>query len=217
MTMRKQNVIKRGSDYARKRNYSAEYVVTREAIVTLILYGPHQQNLVRICMNWYAYIKTLICKTYSFGSAIIVFCHIFNPSDASEVCVKITTGTKTHNDGTLKVEIDGFVAADASHEKGGVAMDSCFCHIKTVEISNPSSNGWSGRISIKDNGNPTSITCIGCSKSLSLPCGNIAVEGNWDSKMAHTQCVGGNTCSLSWQIRGILATVKHIPTHVLEY
>ena len=170
--------------------------------------------------TWYVFVYSsmpiLICITYHFGFAMIIFCHTFNPSDASEVCVKITTGTNTHNDGTLKIAIDGVITADASYEKGAVVMDSCFCKLKTIEISNPSSNGWSGRISIKDDGNPTSITCVGCSKSSSLPCGNIAVEGNWDSKMAHTQCVGGNTCSLAWKIKGILSTVKYIPTHVLE-
>ena len=170
---------------------------------------------------WYAcaYIGMLVSKllgiTYTFGSAIIVFCHTLNPSDALEVCVKITTGTNAHNDGILKVEIDGVVTADASYEKGAVVMDSCFCNLNTIEISNPSSNGWSGRISIKDDGNPTSVTCVGCSKSSSLPCGDIAVEGNGDSKMAHTQCVGGNTCSLAWEIKGILSTVKYIPIHVL--
>ena len=69
---------------------------------------------------------------------------------------------------------------------------------------------------LHSDGNPTSITCVGCRKSSSLPCGNIAVEGNWDSKMAHTQCVGGNTCSLAWEIKGISSTVKHIPTHCFE-
>ena len=103
----------------------------------------------------------------------------------------------------MKVEIDGVVTADATYGKGAVVMNSCFCKLKTIEISNPSFDGWSGRISIKDDGNPTSITCVGCSKSASLPCGDIAVEGKWESKMAHTQCVGGNTCSLAWEIIGI--------------
>ena len=169
--------------------------------------------------TWYVFVHISMpiskLKTYHFGFAIIVFCHTFNRSDASEVCVKITTGTNPHNDGTLKVEIDGVITADASYEKGAVVMDACFCKLKTIEISNPSSNGWSGRISIEVDGKPTSITCAGCSKSSSLPCGDIAVEGNQDSKMAHTQCVGGNTCSLAWEIKGILSTVKYITTNVL--
>ena len=36
MTMQTQNVIKRGSDFAQKTNYSIEYVVEREAIVICI-------------------------------------------------------------------------------------------------------------------------------------------------------------------------------------
>ena len=146
-----------------------------------------------------------------------MLCTDFNLSDTSEVCVKITTGTNKHNDGTLKLTIDGVLAADDSYEKGAVVIDSCFCNLNTIEISNPSIDGWSGRILIKHDGKPTSISCVGCSGSSSLPCGDIAVDGDWDSTtMADTQCLGGNTCSLAWEIKGILSTVKYIPTHCFE-
>ena len=36
MTMQKQNVMKRGCDFARKTNYSMEYVVEREEVVICI-------------------------------------------------------------------------------------------------------------------------------------------------------------------------------------
>ena len=147
----------------------------------------------------------------------LLFSTEFNLSDASEICVKITTGTNKHNDGTLNLTIDGVLAADDSYEKGVVVIDSCFCDLNTIEISNPSNDGWSGRIIIKHDGKPTSITCVGCSGSSSLPCGDIAVDGDWDStQMADTQCLGGNTCSLAWEIKGILQVVKYISKHCFK-
>ena len=146
-----------------------------------------------------------------------MFCHEFHLSDASKVCVKITTGTNKHNDGTLKLTIDGVETAEDGYEKGAVVIDSCFCNLDTVKISNPSNDGWSGRIIIKHDGKPTSITCVGCSGSSSLPCGDIAVDGDRDSTtMADTQCLGGNTCSLAWEIKGILSSVKYIAKHCFK-
>ena len=117
------------------------------------------------------------------------------------MCIKITTGTRSKNDGTLTVNVGSKVVASGRFEKGIVVTDSCFSHMQAISLSNPSNNAWTGKISIKYDGKPTSLTCQGCTgKPLS---GYIVVDGDSNGKhQARTQCLNGNACGISWSVRG---------------
>ena len=78
--------------------------------------------------TWYVcvYIGMVIPKNYIILDLPQLFCHELNLSDTTQVCVKITTGTNKHNDGTLKLTIDGVDTAEDIYETGAVVIDSCF-------------------------------------------------------------------------------------------
>ena len=117
------------------------------------------------------------------------------------MCIKITTGTRSKNDGTLTVNVGSKVVASGHFEKGIVVTDSCFSHLQGISLSNPSNDAWTGKISIKYAGKPTSLRCQGCTgKPLS---GFIVVDGDSNGRnQALTQCLNGNTCGIIWEVRG---------------
>lgn len=124
--------------------------------------------------------------------------------DELEVCVKITTGTKTSNDGGLKVTMNDAISANGNYGKGEVVIDTCFNSfniLRTLTLSNPSTNAWAGQIVITVGRKPTLIECDGCTGAAYW--GNIVVDGNQDGKtQSATKCLDGNTCSITWSIKG---------------
>ena len=121
-------------------------------------------------------------------------------------CVTITTGKESNNDGTLTVTLNGVVTANGNYGKGSVVIETCFDGfdaLKTITLSNPSINAWTGQIKITQGKNPTSITCDGCRGSPYYR--NIVVDGNSDSiSQSPTQCFDGAACSITWSVQGIL-------------
>ena len=126
-------------------------------------------------------------------------------SDDSETCVTITTGKETYNDGTLTVTMNGLVTANGNYGHGSVVIDTCFNGhdvLRTLTISNPSSNAWTGQLEITQGKKPTSIKCNGCSGSPYYR--TIVVDGDSDSgSESPTQCFDGKICSITWSIEGI--------------
>ena len=131
--------------------------------------------------------------------------------DDSEVCVTITTGKESNNDGTLTVTMNGVVTANGNYGKGKVVIDTCFNSfgiLRNMTISNPSSNAWTGEIKITQGKMPTLIECDGCSGSVYYK--NIVVDGNSDSSsQSPTQCFNGAICSITWSIQGIFKSFKY--------
>ena len=126
--------------------------------------------------------------------------------DELATCVTITTGKESNNDGTLTVTMNGVVTANGYYGKGGVVVNTCFYSVdvlKTIKVSNPSSNAWTGTIQITQGKMQTSIDCDGCSGSPYYR--NIVVDGNSDSSgQSPTQCFNGKSCSITWSVEGIL-------------
>ena len=127
-------------------------------------------------------------------------------SDELEVCVKMTTGTKPHNDGNLKVTMNGEIIANGNYAKGELVIDNCFNSfnsLRTMTLSNPSNDAWIGRIVITEGRRPTLIECDGCTGAAYS--GEIVVDGDQTGKpYSPTRCLDGNTCSITWSIKGTL-------------
>lgn len=132
--------------------------------------------------------------------------------DDLEVCVTITTGTEGNSDGTLKVTMNDEIAANGQYGHGEVVIDTCFNSfnsLKTLTLSNPSNDAWTGKIVITEGGRPTLIECNGCIGAAYWS--NINFDGNSDSSgHSSTHCFNGDTCSITWSIRGTYLTLRHI-------
>ena len=131
---------------------------------------------------------------------ISFYCYRFSLAYPA-ICVKITTGTRGKAGGTLIVKVGSTVVAKGRHKKGAVVTDTCFSYMKSISLSNPSTNAWKGEIAITYDGKSTSLRCQGCTgKPLS---GAIVVDGNSDGKaQANTQCLNGKICEISWVVTG---------------
>ena len=102
--------------------------------------------------------------------------------------------------------MNGEIAANDHYGHGEVVIDACFNSfnsLKTMTLSNPSNDAWTGKIVITEGRRPTLIECNGCSGAAYWS--NINVDGNSDSSgHSSTNCFNGDTCSITWSIRGTL-------------
>ena len=122
-------------------------------------------------------------------------------------CIRIATGTDHLDDGTLRVTINGVVEVDGQYWRGETVINECFQSLDTIEFTNPTTNAWSGSVTITDGGKSTLIKCEDCTGSTLLSSGNIVVDGDSDSKqLADSWCLNGKTCSLTWITLGNLST-----------
>ena len=127
--------------------------------------------------------------------------------DDIEVCVKITTGKESKNDGTLMVKMNGEITARAYYDKGDTVVDTCFKRIslRDIQLGNPvlQSDAWAGHIEITRGGKVVPIKCDNCSGSQYM--GSIVVGADPDSSdlyLSPTQCFG-RFCSITWAMEGI--------------
>ena len=121
--------------------------------------------------------------------------------DTWSVCVTITTGTQEQNAGNLIVSIGSTVVGNSYYGKEEVVIDSCMADLESIRLSNPSDDAWTGNISISVSGQPTILRCAGCSGYVLSDL--IVVDGDSDERsQANTQCLDGNTCSITWEPAG---------------
>ena len=127
---------------------------------------------------------------------------LFFSSDERKICVIITTGTSYYDPGYLVVKMGNAVSYNVTYyEKGSVVIDSCVVGLTKIGLTNPYKNAWVGKISIYDAGRPTSLVCTGCKGNPYFK--SIAVDGNSNSgDLSNTRCVGGKTCTITWEIGG---------------
>lgn len=125
------------------------------------------------------------------------------PTQGSLECLMVATNTTRRSDGPLNVFVDsgsGYVLVSTpgkSYFLGEVVLDECFRTISGVQISNFSSDGWTGSIELSTDGSQTysPMACVDCTGTTNtMP---VIVEGDSNSKfMATTWCLDGATCTL---------------------
>ena len=128
---------------------------------------------------------------------------LFFSSDERKICVVITTGTSYYDPGYLVVKMGNAVSSNVTYyEDGSVVIDSCVVGLTKISLTNPKSNGWTGKISIYHAGRPTSLVCTECNGKPYFD--SITVDGNSNNRnrKSNTQCFGGKTCTITWEIRG---------------
>lgn len=121
--------------------------------------------------------------------------------DDLEVCVKITTGNESRNDGTLLVKMNGEITASAHYDKGDIVVDTCSNLLRDIQLfPGPCPNdAWAGHIEITRGGKAASLKCDNCSGAQYLE--TIVVDDDSDAAdLSPTQCFG-RSCSITWSMK----------------
>ena len=112
-----------------------------------------------------------------------------------EVCVKIMTGSGSHDGGFLKVMVNGEIKANRSFAKGSTVFDSCMSELRAISVQNPKNDAWVGTIVITKDGQAASTKCQKCGGEKNFE--RISVDGNSDSR-SQAYCLNKKTCEIDW-------------------
>ena len=123
------------------------------------------------------------------------------PVPPNSPCLRIVTGTAGNNDGTLDVYVDqgagyAVVISGETYAKGSTVVDACYATFLGVQVTNPTTNAWTGSVEVSQgSGAYSPLDCTDCTATGSTA--SIVVDGNSDgASLASTQCMNGATCTL---------------------
>ena len=119
---------------------------------------------------------------------------IFDAYSLKPNCLLITTDQGAFSEGTLEVSVDsgyGYVKVTPSETKffspNEIVVDECFASIEGVQVSNPTTNGWTGYIELSS-GNKKSYRSMIC--GYNCACDTCTSNCNCDS-----DCISQGKCS----------------------
>ena len=129
-----------------------------------------------------------------------------NDSNFADLCVTITTGGRSDNDGYLGYTINGVEQPIIKFSKNFEVFSDCFESDKglTISVKNDySRNAWAGTIEITEGSRPTLIYCKECQESKFIHNkkngNNLVVENDQNSaNMGKGHCSNGKECTITW-------------------
>ena len=159
------------------------------------------------CSTWQIIILH-ICHALTF---IVIVSFLYS----SQNCLRVTTGSAPNDDGVLNVFVDsgsGYVTVSMpgqTYGQGATVIDQCFHTIVGVQVSNQSTDGWTGVFELSTDGKATYflLICSDCTGTTNtMP---IAVDGNDDATDLGptTWCFEGEKCTLTVSILQLLDIV----------
>ena len=103
----------------------------------------------------------------------------------------------------MEVIVNGHTVSSGNktqlYRPGEVVVDKCFTYLNKIEVRNPTEDGWTGYVSVSNDGGasyrplldcPTCVLTGGAENS-----GMIGVDGN-DDMRTNIACIDGATCEL---------------------
>ena len=121
-----------------------------------------------------------------------------------DYCLRITTGNAENDHGTMDVIVAGALISSTGTfwSKGSVVLKKCYRDMPTLQVTNPSNDGWRGAIEFSVDGGSTweaaSCSDLYCDVDYGGD-GNtthIVVDGDFDGWKG-TRCEGGAMCTIN--------------------
>ena len=121
----------------------------------------------------------------------------------ASVCLRITTGVGSNNDGSINIAIDtgsgySWVSTGSSFSQGSTVLNNCYSALLGVQVRNPTSDAWTGTVESSNDGG-SSWSPLSCSSGCQGGTGSaqFSADGNSDGvDQAATVCLNGATCTL---------------------